>query len=157
MFVYFIAVAVLIVAVVFESAAVDYRFVAAGAVLPLIEVPTGNAYVLHSLAAPLVAFAAVALLARNRRLVQRKWIGLPIGMFMHLVLDRTWANPGVFWWPLAGGLGEATVPELDPLWLSVVLEMIGVVVAVWIWRTADLADPGARRSLIENGRLTLAR
>ena len=78
-------------------------------------------------------------------------------MFMHLVLDRTWANADLFWWPVAGReeLGTHTVPELDPVALSVVLEVLGVALAVWIVRRAALLDPDTRARLFDDGRLTL--
>ena len=157
MLVYFVAFSILIVGMVFDSEAVDYRFVALGSVIPLVEVPTGEAWFLHTLFAPIVAFGAVALLARGRRVTQRKWIGIPIGMFLHLLLDRTWANADMFWWPVAGRgeIGTYTVPELDPLALSLVLEVVGVALAVWIVRRTGLLDPENRARLFDDGRLSL--
>jgi membrane-bound metal-dependent hydrolase YbcI (DUF457 family) len=154
---YFVAFSVLIVSWVFDSAAVDYRFVALGSVIPLIEVPTGHGWALHTLLAPIIAFIAVSAAARGSRIVQRQWIGLPIGMFLHLVLDRTWARADLFWWPIVGTdeLGTHVVPEFDPLAFSFVAELSGIVLFLWIVRRAELGDPTKRERLFKDGRLSL--
>lgn len=87
---------------VFRSPALDYRLVMAGAVLPVGELPVGTGP-LHTLLAPVVALLVVMLATQGKRLVRRRWLGLPIGMFVHLVLDGAVARPELFWWPLGGG------------------------------------------------------
>ena len=51
MFFWFVAAAVLLVLFVFDSPAVDYRWVAFGGVLPLAEAFTGRPWILHTLLA----------------------------------------------------------------------------------------------------------
>ena len=60
----------------------------------------------HWTASPL-PWELVAVLAR------RRWIGLPIGMMLHLALDGIWARAEVFWWPFFGvGFAAEQIPEL---------------------------------------------
>ena len=104
-----------IVLVVFSSPALDYRLVMLGSVLPLVEVVAGAAYVLHTLLGAVVLLTAVMLGTVGRRLRRRQWLGLPIGVFMHLVLDGVWATTELFWWPFLGFsdvLGVEEPPEL---------------------------------------------
>ncbi|MCU0272738.1 MAG: hypothetical protein MUE34_05835 [Acidimicrobiales bacterium] len=153
---WFVSLSILIVALVFQSAAVDYRLVALGAVLPVAEVLLGGPYLLHTLLGSVLAMAVVMGVARGRRLVQRRWLGVPIGLFLHLVLDGTWTRTELFWWPFAGFdvLGEGRLPEFDrPLGVILVLEVIGLVVGVWLVRAYDLTDPGARARFLKTGRL----
>jgi hypothetical protein len=155
-FLWFLSLSVLIVALVFQSSTVDYRMVALGSVLPVAEVVLGGPYLLHTLTGSVVAMAAVMLVARGRRLVQRRWLGVPIGMFLHLVLDGTWTRTELFWWPFAGAdaLGEGRLPEFDrPLGVVLLLEAVGLAVGIWLVRTNGLTDPARRRRFLRTGRL----
>ncbi len=89
--------------------------------------------------------------AGNRRLVRRRWIGIPIGMFVHLVLDGVWTDTHEFWWPLFGTSFEGRLPELDRGAVSLVLELIGVAAIVWGWRRFGLDDPRARARFVRTG------
>lgn len=156
MLLWFVALSVLIVVLVFQSTAVDYRMVALGAVLPVGEVVLGGPYLLHTLLGSVVAMGLVMLVARGRRLVQRRWLGVPIGLFLHLVLDGTWTRTDLFWWPFAGfdTLGDGRLPEFDrPVGVILLLEAIGLAVAVWLVRTNGLTDPVARARFVRTGRL----
>lgn len=154
MVVWFAATSVVLVAVVFRSPAIDYRTVVVGSLLPLVEVVFGGPRLLHSVVGAVAVLAAVMALTSGRRLVRRRLLGIPIGMMCHLVLDLSFARTAVFWWPL-GGLGRPSgqIPELDHLGLSIVLEVIGWVVAWWAWRAFGLADPARRRRFLDDGRL----
>ncbi len=156
MLLWFVALSILIVALVFQSAAVDHRMVALGAVLPVAEVLLGGPYLLHTLVGSVLAMVLVMGVARGRRLVQRRWLGVPIGLFLHLVLDGTWTRTELFWWPFAGldVLGEGRLPEFDrPLGVILLLEVIGVLVGLWLVRAYGLTDPAARARFLRTGRL----
>ena len=155
MFIWFAAASFLIVAMVFDSPAVDYRIVMLGAVAPVIEGAVGGPWLLHTLAGCVVVFAGVVIATRGRRLAARRAVGLPIGLFLHLLLDGTWLNSSLFWWPFGGGrpLGEGTVPEFDHLGTSLVLEAVGVVLAIFVIRRFELAVPDRRRAFVRTGRL----
>ncbi len=156
MLLWFVSLSILIVVLVFQSAAVDYRMVALGAVLPVAEVLLGGPYLLHTLLGSVLAMALVMGVARGRRLVQRRWLGVPIGLFLHLVLDGTWTRTELFWWPFAGfdALGDGRLPEFDrPLGLILLLEAIGLAVGVWLVRAYGLTDPATRARFLRSGRL----
>ena len=75
--------------------------------------PIGEPRLLHALAGAAAALAIVMLAARGRRVVQRRWLGVPIGMLLHLVLDGAWADADAFWWPFLGvEWSTAELPEL---------------------------------------------
>jgi hypothetical protein len=155
MVLWFAVLAPVAVAEVFRSPLVDYRMVAAGALLPLVEVVAGRPLLLHTLFAPVAALTVVMVVTIRRRLVRRRLLGLPIGMLVHLVLDATWADATSFWWPAFGSpLDELAVPEVGrPIWVPVVLELVAVVVAVWAWRRYELRDEANRRLLLRTGHL----
>lgn len=152
---WFVGMSFVLVAVVFNSPMIDFRLVMLGSVVPVVEMLTGGPWVLHTLAAPVVVMFAVMVLARGRRLRQRRWLGLPIGMFTYLVLDRAWTRTTLFWWP---GFGWSAAPEDLPTWESpavlVLLEVLGAVALVWAWRRYRLGDAQHRQRFLREGRLS---
>jgi hypothetical protein len=154
--IWFAAAAVVITFVVFRTPTIDYRLVAVGAVIPVIETPFGISP-LHALVSPTLVLIAIMLATRGRRLVRRQWLGLPIGMYLHLVLDATFNVPETFWWPFLGwSVGSARAPELSRGWWSVVLEVIGVLAALWAYRRFGLADRNRREVFLRTGQLDRA-
>jgi hypothetical protein len=155
MLVWFVVAAIVGVALVFDSPSMDHRFVVLGAVLPVGEGLVGGPWVLHTPILGVLLLAAVMLGARGRRLTQRRWLGVPIGMLAHLVLDGTWAETGLFWWPFAGAgaLGSGPLPEFGRGWGGVLLEALGVAMGLWAWRRFGLADPARRTAFLRCGRL----
>lgn len=155
MFVWFAAASFLIVVMVFDSPAIDYRLVMLGAVAPVLEGVVGGPWILHTLAGCAVVFAVLVLATRGRRLAGRRAIGLPIGLLLHLVLDGTWANSALFWWPFGGGrsLGEGSIPEFEHVAVSIALEVVGVAIAIYAIRRFELARPDRRREFLRTGRL----
>ena len=156
MFVWFAAVSITVVALVFGSPDLDYRLVMLGSVLPLVEGAFGGRWLLHSVAFNAVLLFAVMAVAHGRRPSQRRWLALPIGTFCHLVLDGTWADTGVFWWPFAGldALGTGAVSEFERLPGVLFLEGAGLVVGCWAWHRFSLSDRSVRQTLLTEGRLS---
>jgi len=146
MFFWFLGLSFAAVLIVFSSPALDYRLVMFGAALPAAEGLIGGPWVLHTLLAPVVVMTAVMLLTQNRRLVRRQWLGLPIGLFMHLVLDGTRANAKVFWWPFLGTsevLGGSAVPEFErSVPVLIAMELIGVGVLWFFAQRLDIFGEG---------------
>ncbi len=170
MFFWFIAVAVCIVLFVFDSPAFDYRFVAAGAVLPLAEFFLVGSRLLHTLAGSVLLLAAVMAATLGRRLWRRRLLGLPIGTLVFLAAGGVWTHDTLFWWPLlgadgglgaggpffgssGGGLGDL-LPEFNrPFWLLAVMELVGIAVLAWLWQRFELDRPEHRQALLKQGRL----
>lgn len=140
---------------VFRSPALDYRLVMLGSVLPVGEVVFGGPRFLHTLLAPVALLTILMLATQRRRLVRRRWIGLPIGMLMHLVLDGVWARPGVFWWPFGGAsFGDGGLPEFGHgLGIVVLMELAGLAALVWAWRAFGFADRPTRDRFLHTGQL----
>ena len=156
MFIWFIATSVVLVAVVFRSPAIDYRTVIAGALLPLIEGVVGGPRLLHSVVGAVGIMAVVMLATRSHRLLRRRLLGVPIGLMCHLILDGSFTRTDVFWWPIVGsGFAAGHIPEFSHLAISVVLEFVGVAVAIWAWRLFGLDDPAKRQRFLAEGRLDL--
>jgi hypothetical protein len=156
MFLWFAAGSAVIVWAVFQSPAVDYRMVALGAVLPLAEAPFGAGF-FETLLAPVAALALVMGATVGRRLVRRRLLGIPIGMFLHLVLAGAWTDTGIFWWPLGGGaLYRESAPVVAHGWWSVLLELVGIWLAVWTYRRFGLDDRARRDRFVRTGHLDRA-
>jgi hypothetical protein len=154
MFFWFIGCSFAAVWLVFRSPALDHRMVMAGSVLPLLDVVWGRALVLHTLTGATVAMAVVMATTRRRRLTRRRWLGIPIGLYAHLVLDATWADARLFWWPFSGlALSDHAVPELRPWPVVLLLELAGVAALAWMVRTFDLTEPTRRADFLRTGRL----
>ena len=152
---WFLLTAPFLVAEIFKSPMVDYRLVALGAALPLLELALPNAFVLHTLLAPVALLTVVMLTTMGRRLVRRRLLGVPIGMFFHLVLDGTWASASLFWWPAFGfSFSELAVPEATSIGVRLILELVGLAIGVVAYRRYGLDDPDKRNRLIRTGHLT---
>lgn len=157
MFLWFAAGSAAIVWAVFQSPAVDYRMVMLGAVIPVIEVPFGVGP-MHALATSIFVLLAVMLVTTpkrltRRRLIRRRWLGLPIGMFLHLVLDGAWTDTTTFWWPITRGGFGATAPEIGRGVWTVAMEAAGGLLALWLWGRWGLDDEGRRRTFFRTGQL----
>lgn len=153
MFVWFAAAAFLIVSLVFNSPAIDYRLIMFGAVLPVLEGVSGSPWILHTFAGIAAVFGAVVVGTAGRRLVARKAIAVPIGLFLHLVLDGSWAAGERFWWPFQGSIGDGRLPEFDHVGVSVFLEVVGFGVAAFLVGRFDLTRPERRREFLRTGRV----
>lgn len=156
MFFWFVASAVIVVLFVFDSPAADYRFVALGGALPLVEDLTGRPLVLHTLIGSVGLMALVMLLTRGRRILRRQLLGLPIGTFVFLVVSGVWSRTGLFWWPMAGfdEIARRPLPEFDhPIAMLVILELIGLVTLAWLVIRFELSNEGNRERMVHTGRL----
>lgn len=154
MLLWFAGGAVIIVWLVFRSPAIDYRLVVVGALLPLVELPFGSPRVLHSLTGAAVALGLAMVLTPRRRLVQRRLVAIPIGMFLHLLLDGIWTDTRAFWWPFAGlAWSDARLPELARGRFDLVLEAAGAAALWWCWRRFRLYEPARRARFLRTGQL----
>jgi hypothetical protein len=152
MFFWFIGTAVLGVGFVFRDPRFDYRLLIVGSVLPLVDGLFGGARALHSITTSIVLLAVLMLATSGRKPIRKMLLGLPIGMFLHLVFDGAWNNTDVFWWPFTGlGFDDDPFPITDRFLISVVLELIGLVLCAWIWRTNGLGSPARRRRFVRDG------
>jgi hypothetical protein len=138
LFFFFVSAAVLAVLFVFDSPAIDYRFVALGGVLPLAEAATGRPLLFHTLLGSVGLMTAVMALTIGRRLLRRRLLGVPIGTFVFLVAAGSWTRRDLFWWPVGG---------LDGI------ELLGIGALVWLVRRFDLTRPEHRGELLRTGRL----
>ena len=153
MFIWFAAGSAAIVWAVFQSPAIDYRMVMVGSLLAVAEAPFGVGP-LQTLAASVVLLGIVMVSTIGRRLVRRRWLGLPIGTFLHLVLDGSWSRTRVFWWPAAGfSFPRArSLIAARGIW-SLVLELAGVLIALSLWGRFGLSDAARRRQFLTTGQL----
>lgn len=154
MLLWFVGPSILIVWSVFRSPAADYRLVAVGSLIPLIEVPFGQPRLFHSLTGAAVLLAAVMIGARGHRVVQRALLALPIGVLLHLVLDGAWTDTQAFWWPFLGtSWSTAELPELGRGALNLLLEVGGALACLYAYRRFRLDEPQRRARFIHTGRV----
>ena len=153
MIIWFAVLSVVLTWAVFQSPALDYRLVALGAVLPVVEVPFG-AGPMHSLIFATAGLVVVMLATTKRRLVRRRWLGLPIGLYLHIVLDFAWGRTETFWWPFLGvEFSPGPAPELSRGFLSLLLDVVGLAVGWWAYRRFGLDDPERRSRFVHTGQL----
>jgi len=151
---WFVGPSILIVWLVFRSSAADYRLVALGSLIPLIEIAFGQPRLFHSLTGAAVLLAAVMVGARGHRLVQRALLAVPIGVLLHLVLDGAWTDTHAFWWPLFGwSWSDAELPELGRGTFNVVLEVVGALACWYAYRRFRLHEPDRRSHFVQTGRV----
>ena len=155
MLLWYLGVSVAFVWNVFRSPALDYRLVMLGSVLPLVDVVLGGPRLLHTLVFAVVLLGVIMLATRQRRLLRRRLISLPIGLMVGLVLDGSWTAKTVFWWPFFGwSLPDGGLAELHrgPA-LLVLLDVVGLACLAWCWRAFGWSDPDNRRLFVRTGHL----
>ena len=143
---------------VFQSPGLDFRLIAAGAMLPLlIDLPFGAQSYAHTLlaATTVLVVTMLATTGRGRRLRRRRVISLAIGWYACLVLSAAWAHKEVFWWP-AFGTSRPSAPLFPPWPVVVIEELLGLAAAWWVWTRFGLRDAERRDALARSGRLSIA-
>jgi len=157
MFFWFIGTAIVSIGFVFRDPRFDYRLLIIGSVLPLVDGLFGGARALHSITVSIVLMAVLMLATSGRKPIRKMLLGLPIGMFLHLVFDGAWNNTEVFWWPFTGlRFGDDPFPITDRGIISVALEVVGVALCVWLWRTNGLGRAEQRSTFLRSGALIAA-
>jgi len=154
---WFAALSFALVLIVFDSAALDYRLIMAGALLPWINHLWSDPWIMYSVFFPVAMMIAVMLIGWGRRLVQRRWLGLPIGVFLHQVLAATWTSQKLFWWPSFGFDIDGVRPSIAPTALVIVLELIGLAVLLWLYRFLGFDDAGRRARFVRTGHVDRSR
>ena len=156
MLVWFAAGSVAIVWYVFQSPAIDYRMVMLGSALGVVETPF-RAGPFHTLALPTLVLVVVMVATRGHRLRRRQFLGLPIGMYLFVVLDGSWTRTALFWWPASGWdfPDQRSLIVARGLW-SVMLELIGIALAAFLWSRFGLSDPDRRHRFLTTGQLDRA-
>jgi len=156
MFFWYVGGSVLLVLVVFRSRGVDYRLIALGALLPLlVDLPFGRPAIGHTLLFSVGMLVVVMLATIGRsRLLRRRLICLPIGVFCGLVLSGAWRTTSVLMWPTLGWAFPAG--SLLPSWWVVVLEELAGLVACWlVVGVGSLYERGPREEFWRTGRSEL--
>ncbi len=148
--------AFVMVLIVFSSPALDFRLVMAGAVLPNIEL-LWQPGPLHSIVTPIVVMAVIMVFTQKRRLVRRQLLGIPIGLFVHLVLDGSWANAALFWWPFLGAVEDASTAVEAGRSTAVLIgmELVGIAVLAFAVQRFELIGEGRDR-FVRTGQLDRA-
>jgi hypothetical protein len=155
MFFWYIGLSVFGVATIFRSVGVDYRLVAIGSLLPLVlDIPFGYRAYGYALvfAAALLALVMIGTIGRPR-LLRRRLLCLPIGVFSGLILAGAFANNELFWWPFLGSSfpHDALLPAW---WVVAIEELVGLFVCWVLVGQYDLYLPGPRQVFLRTGRLT---
>ena len=154
MLLWYAGMSVLLVANVFRSSGVDFRLVALGALLPLlVDLFVGHRAFGHALLFPVALLALVMIGTIGRsRLLRRRLLCVPIGVFCGLILSGAFTANDVFWWP---GFGtDFGAESLLPAWWAVLLEeLAGLVALWWVVGQFDLYLPGPRAEFLRTGRL----
>lgn len=154
MLLWFAGTSLLAVWLVFRDPAIDHRLVVAGALAPdVVDGVTGGPWVLHSVLGSVVLLAVVMGATVSRRRLRRRLIAVPIGTFLHLVFDGAWSDTDSFWWPFSGGFGDGGLPSIERGAFSLVLEVVGVAILVWLYRAWRLDRREDRERFVRTGRL----
>jgi hypothetical protein len=153
-FFWYVGLSVFGVATIFRSSGIDYRLIAAGSLLPLIvDVPLGYRAYGYSLLFAVALLVVVMLGTIGRpRLLRRRLLCLPIGVFCGLILSGAFANDHLFWWPFLG----TSFPHdalLPTWWVVVIEEVVGLFVCWVLVGQYDLYLPGPREAFLRTGRL----
>ncbi|CAB4885249.1 unannotated protein [freshwater metagenome] len=154
---WFLGTAVASVWFVFRDPGFDYRLLCVGALLPdVIDPWFGGARAMHSVTISIAALLLVVIASAGRKRWRKRALAVPIGIMLHLVYDGAFSNTVLFWWPVGGlHFRDDPLPSMARGWVDVPLELIGLALLVWVWRTFGLRSRVRRDLLWRTGRLEL--
>ena len=160
MILWFAGMALVAVWVVFRDPAIDHRLVVAGALLPdAVDALLGfsglvHPWPAHTLVASAALLTGVMLGTKGRRRLRRRLLALPIGTFLHLVLDGAWTDTQVFWWPIFGlDPDRQVLLSVQRGWANLALELVGLAALVWAWHRFGLVSRDKRSAFLRGGHL----
>lgn len=155
-FFWFVGTAVLGVWSVFRDPRFDHRFLIVGVLAPdVIDGIWGGARALHSVVTIVVMLAVIMIATAGRRPIRRRLLALPIGAFVHLIVDFAFADTDAFWWPVTGlSFDGARLPVVERGWWNAPLEIVGLVLCAMAWKRFGLSDGSRRRDFLTRGVLS---
>jgi hypothetical protein len=164
MLLWFAALAVGGVLLVFRDPRLDHRLVALGAVLPLpidalisaIGGQAGRTGPLHAISTHIVLLGLSMAATVGRKPIRKRALALVIGGFGHLVLDGAWADSKSFGWPIGGFGWSGRLQFLERgLIVNVAMELVGAGVGLLLYRRCRLDRPQQRSAFVSRGSLEL--
>lgn len=156
---WFVGTSVLAVWFVFTDPRFDYRLLIVGSLVPaVVDGVRGSLGIVHSVTFAMALLVLIMLATAGRRPIRSTLLGLPVGMLLHLVFTGAWTQSEVFWWPFLGtDLGDVPTFVSSRGWWNVPLEIVGLGMCAWIFRSAALSDADRRRDFVRTGHLALPR
>ncbi len=153
---------------IFRDPKVDLRFLALGAVLPMVAdglwglapaVVAGTKLAGHSLVTAVLLMSVIMIITK-RGPDRKPWMALSVGVLFHLLLDGMWAEQQSFLWPLFGwsfatpheGASNLLISILDSPWRAV-QEVVGLGYLAALWNIGGLSDRGRRSAFLATGKL----
>jgi hypothetical protein len=168
LFVWFIALSVAGVLLVFRDPRLDHRLVAVGSVLPLgLDMVFGlsRGYFgasgpFHALVTLVCVLVVVMAASINQRARRKNLLALVIGGFGHLVLDGAWLDKASFLWPITRTQGQIFSTARLQVWqrpmvVTILMEVIGLAVGMFLYQRCRLSNPKRRAALFKSGSLEL--
>lgn len=157
MLIWFAVMSVTGVVLVFRDPHLDHRLVAVGSLLPNavdLAVRRGKVGPAHTLVG-VVGFLTVVMLATiGHRRLRKRLLALPIGALASLALDGVFTRTKVFAWPVTGWVLPGRLFVLErPMLLNLAMEVVGIVVAVVMYRRCGLDQQARRNALLHDGAL----
>ncbi|MGA1297847.1 MAG: hypothetical protein ACO31G_04155 [Ilumatobacteraceae bacterium] len=155
MFFWFVGTAVLGVWSVFRDPRFDYRLLIVGVLAPdVIDGIWGGARAFHSVVTIVGVLVLVMVVTAGRRPIRRRLLAIPIGSFVHLIVDFAFADTNTFWWPVTGlSFDGVRLPVVERGWLNLLLEIFGLALCAIVWKRFGLADTSRRRRFVADGLL----
>jgi len=140
---------------VFRDARFDYRLLCVGAILPdVIDVWFGGARAFHSVTVSIAVMLLIVAASAGRKRWRKRALAIPIGMMLHLVFDGAFSKSKLFWWPIGGAhFRDDPLPSVSRGAIDIILEVVGLVLLVWVYRTFGLRSPARRRAFLRTGHL----
>lgn len=153
---WFIGTAVLGVWAVFRDPRFDHRLLIVGVLMPdLVDAIWGGARGMHSVTLIVGLLAVIMIATAGRRPIRRRLLAVPIGAFVHLIVDFAFTDTDTFWWPVSGlSFDGARLPVVERGWWNLVLEGIGIALCVVAWKKFGLSDSRRRHDFATRGVLS---
>lgn len=140
MFIYLPAVSILLTYFIFRSKGIDYRLIALGSLTPvLMDMFIGHASIGHSFVFAVLVLVLIMILTIGRsRLLRRRLLCIPIGMFFGLVLSGAFLYEQMWWWPFTHNSSGEELAIFPRTITWIIRDIIGLVAIYVIVGIGDL-------------------
>ncbi len=153
---YLVGLSTLLTFFIFRSVGIDYRYVAIGSLLPvLIDVLIGRPLAGHAFIFPVVLLVGIMLVTiPASRLLRRKLLCIPIGVFWTLILQGTFMFNYLWFWPFSSEDQNYLMSLFPSFGFWILRDIVGMISIYILFSIGELYKKEKLDVFLKTGRIS---